>query len=173
MSAISGIGTRIAARLAELGIFTVADLAASDHHELARRFGPTIGPYLRVLGMGGHDAPLIDEPRLPRGRSREVTFERDLTDAAEIDANVRRLAEEVTASVADLGRRITHVAVKVRTASFFTRTRSGKLAEPTNDAAVVADKALAVLARFEGGRPIRLLGVRVVLEDPQLEATDH
>ncbi len=79
---------------------------------------------------------------------------------------MRRLAEEVTASVADLGRRITHVAVKVRTATFFTRTRSGKLAEPTNDAAVVADKAVTVLARFEGGRPIRLLGVRVVLEDP-------
>ena len=155
-------------RLAELGILTVADLAASDHLELARRFGPTIGPYLRVLGMGGYDAPLIDEPRLPRGRSREVTFERDLTDAAEIDANVRRLAEEVTASVADLGRRITHVVVKVRTATFFTRTRSGKLAEPTNDAAVVADKALSLLTRFEGGRPIRLLGVHVQLEDPRV-----
>lgn len=166
VTAISGIGTRIAARLGELGIVTVADLAASDHHELARRFGPTIGPYLRVLGLGGHDAPLVDEPRAPRGRSREVTFERDLTDELEIDANVRRLAEEVTASVADLGRRITHVAVKVRTATFFTRTRSGKLAEPTNDAALVADKAVTVLARFEGGRPIRLLGVRVVLEDP-------
>ena len=173
VTAISGIGTRIATRLGELGIFTVADLAASDHHELARRFGPTIGPYLRVLGMGGHDAPLINEPRLPRGRSREVTFERDLSDEAEVDANVRRLAEEVTASVADLGRRITHVAVKVRTATFFTRTRSGKLAEPTNDAGVVADKAVMVLARFEGGRPIRLLGVRVVLEDPSSAASDR
>ena len=170
VTAISGIGSRIAARLGELGIVTVADLAASDHHELARYFGPTIGPYLRVLGLGGHDAPLIDEPRVPRGRSREITFERDLTDAAEIAANVRRLAQEVAESVADLGRRITHVAVKVRTATFFTRTRSGKLAEPTTDAAVVADKALAVLARFEGGRPIRLLGVRVVLEDPSSTA---
>jgi DNA polymerase-4 len=171
VTAISGIGARIAARLNELGIITVADLAASDHHELARRFGPTTGPYLKVLGLGGHDAPLVDEPRAPRGRSREVTFERDLTDAAEVDANVRRLAQEVTASVADLGRRITHVAVKVRTATFFTRTRSGKLAEPTTDGAVVADKALEVLARFEGGRPIRLLGVRVVLEDPNANPT--
>ena len=103
---------------------------------------------------------------MPRSRSREVTFEHDLTDPADIAANVARLAEEVTASVADLGRRITHVAVKVRTATFFTRTKISKLAEPTTDAAVVVDKALDVLARFEGGRPIRLLGVRVVLEDP-------
>jgi DNA polymerase IV len=166
VTAISGIGARTALRLGELGIVTVADLAASDHHELARRFGPTIGPYLRVLGLGGHEAPLVDEARVPRGRSREVTFERDITDPAEIDAHLQRLAEEVTASVADLGRPITHVAVKLRTATFFTRTRSAKLAEPTNDAAVVVEKARVVLDRFEGGRPIRLLGVRVVLEDP-------
>jgi len=103
---------------------------------------------------------------VPRGRSREVTFERDLTDPIEIDGHLQRLAEEVTASVADLGRRITHVGVKMRTASFFTRTRSGKLAEPTSDATVVVDKAREVFARFEAGRPIRLLGVRVALEDP-------
>ena len=164
VTAISGIGARTAARLAGLGISTVAELAASDHHELARHFGPMIGPNLRVLGLGGHDSPVVDEPHVPRGRSREVTFERDLTDPAEIEANVARLAEEVTASVADLGRRITHVAVKVRTPTFFTRTRSGKLREPTTDAAVVVAQARTVLARFEPGRPVRLLGVRVVLE---------
>ena len=123
MTAISGIGTRFAARLGDLGITTVADLAAADHHELARRFGPTIGPYLRLLGLGGDDSPVVDEPHVPRSRSREVTFEHDLTDPADVAANVVRLAEEVTASVADLGRRITHVAVKVRTATFFTRSK--------------------------------------------------
>ena len=166
VTAINGIGTRISARLGELGITTVAELAAADHHELARRFGPTIGPHLRLLGLGGGDSPVVDEPRVPRSRSREVTFAQDLTDPADIAANVTRLAEEVTASVADLGRPITHVAVKVRTATFFTRSKISKLADPTTDASVVVDKALAVLARFEGGRPIRLLGVRVVLEDP-------
>jgi len=116
--------------------------------------------------VGGDDAPVVDEPHVPRSRSREVTFEHDLTDPAEVTANVVRLAKEVTASIAELGRPITHVAVKVRTATFFTRTRSGKLPEPTTDPAVVVDKAREVLARFEGGRPIRLVGVRVVLEDP-------
>jgi DNA polymerase-4 len=166
VTAISGIGTRIGARLGELGIATVGDLAASDHHELARHFGPRIGPYLRVLGLGGHDAPIVDEPHVPRSRSREVTFPNDLTDPDDVAANVAGLAEEVTASVAALGRRITHVAVKVRTASFFTRTKISKLPEPTTDPVVVVDRALVVLDRFESGRPIRLLGVRVVLEDP-------
>jgi DNA polymerase-4 len=167
VSTISGIGARIAARLGEAGITTVAELAAADHHDLARRFGPRIGPSLRVMGMGGFDSPVVDEPHVPRGRSHEVTYPRDLTDADEIAAEVARLAEELTVDVvADLGRRITHVEVKVRTATFFTRSKSSKLAEPTTDPAVVAERALVVLARFETGRPIRLLGVRVVFEDP-------
>jgi DNA polymerase-4 len=166
VTAITGIGARIGARLGELGIGTVADLAAFDHHELARHFGPRIGPHLRLLGIGGDEAPVVDEPQVPKGRSREVTFEHDLVDPAEIRARVAELAAEVVASVADLGRRITHVSVKVRTATFFTRTRSGKLAEPTNDAEAVVERALEVLDRFEPGRPIRLLGVRVALEDP-------
>ena len=166
VTAINGVGPRIAARLGELGIRTVAELASADHHELARHFGPRIGPHLRLLGLGGGDAAVVDGAHVPRSRSREVTFPRDLVDPAEIRAEVARLAEEVTGSVADLGRPITHAAVKVRTATFFTRSKIGKLPEPTSDAAVVVAKALEVLDRFEGGRPIRLLGVRVVLEDP-------
>jgi DNA polymerase-4 len=167
VTAIWGIGDRTAARLAELGIRTVAELAHADHHELARRFGPRIGPSLRVQGLGGDDAPVRDAPHVAKSRSREETFRRDLVDRAEIDAQVARLAREVTRSVVAEGRIVTHVAVKVRTASFFTRTRSGKLPEPTTDPEEVARMALVVLDRFEHGRPIRLLGVQVVLAPPE------
>jgi DNA polymerase-4 len=166
VTALWGIGTRTAARLAELGIRTVTDLANCDHDQLAVHFGPRIGPSLRIQGLGGDDAPLVDEPRAPRSRSREVTFEHDLTDGGEIADHVVKLADDVTRSVVGENRQVTHVAVKLRTASFFTRTKISKLAEPTTDPAEVADRALAVLARFEAGRAIRLLGVRVVLADP-------
>ncbi len=170
VTAIWGIGARIAQRLADLGITTVAELAASDHHELARHFGPRIGPSLRVQGLGGDDAPVRDEPHVAKSRSREETFERDLVDPAAIEAQVVRLAHEVTASVVADGRVVTHVSVKVRTASFFTRTRTGKLPTPTTDASEVARMALVVLDRFEGGRPVRLLGVQVVLAPPDADA---
>jgi DNA polymerase-4 len=166
VTAIWGIGDRIAKRLADLGIHTVVDLAKSDHHELARHFGPTIGPSLKILGLGGDDAPIVDEPYVARGRSREITFERDLTDRADIERTVARLATELTESVVAEGRRVTHVSVKVRTATFFTRTKISKLPEPTTDTGEVAAMAAVVLDRFELDRPIRLLGVRVVLELP-------
>lgn len=164
VTAINGIGARIAARLADAGIHTVSELAHSDHEELARRFGPRIGPHLRVLGLGGDRSPVSDTPHVARGRSREETFERDLTLAADIEAEVTRLATEVSESVVAEGRRVTHVSVKVRTAAFFTSTRITKLAEPTTDPSEVARGALRVLQRFEIDRPVRLLGVRVVLE---------
>jgi DNA polymerase-4 len=67
--------------------------------------------------------------------------------------------------VAD-GRRVTHVAVKVRTATFFTSTKISKLPAATTDPDDVAAMAMTVLARFGELRPVRLLGVRVVLEMP-------
>jgi DNA polymerase-4 len=164
VTAIWGIGARIAARLGELGIVTVLDLARADHEHLARSFGPTIGPHLRVLGLGGGDDVIVDEPHVARGRSKEETFTVDVADPATVAAHVERLTRDVTASVVAEGRRVTHVAVKVRTATFFTRTKISKLPAPTNEPDEVVVTANAVLARFGELRPVRLLGVRVVLE---------
>jgi len=164
VTALNGIGGRSERRLAELGLVTVADLAASDHRALAVAFGPTIGPNLKLLAMGGHVSPIRGEPRVAKGRSRETTFTRDLTDRSEIERHVAALAREVTASVVAEGRVVTHVAVKVRTATFFTRTKISKLDEPSTDADVVAAMALVVLDRFPLDRPVRLLGARVVLD---------
>ena len=164
VTALWGIGARTAARLAEAGIRTVTELAHTDHNDLAARFGPTIGPNLRLLALGGHAAPIEGQPHVPRSRSREMTYERDLTDPSEIEVQVDVLAREVTESVVAEGRCVTHVAVKVRTSTFFTRSRIRKLREPTIDPAVVSTAARGMLDLFELHRPIRLLGVRVVLE---------
>ena len=164
--AIWGIGPRIAARLGHLGIATVEDLARADHERLARSFGPTIGPHLRMLGLGGDASPIVDEPHVARGRSKEETFTADIDDPVSIAAHVRQLATEVTAAVVADGRRVTHVAVKVRTSNFFTSTRISKLPAPSTDPGDVATMAIAVLGRFGELRPVRLLGVRVVLAMP-------
>ena len=167
---IWGIGDRTARRLAELGIHTVEHLATADADVLAAAFGPRIGPSLKVMGMGGDTAPIVDEPRVAKGRSKETTFTEDLTDPARIAAEVDALAESVTRSTTLDGRTVTHVAVKVRTTTFFTRTRIAKLPAPTTDPREVARMAAVVLGRFPDdviGRPIRLLGVRVELAPPE------
>lgn len=163
---IWGIGARIAERLGTLGIVTVHDLAWADTDALAAEFGPRIGPSLRVLGLGGDERPLVDEPWVAKSRSHETTFEHDLTDPERIAAEVDALAEATTRDVVAEDRRITHVSVKVRTSTFWTRSKVSKLPEPTTDAEEVRDAARRVLARFELTHPVRLLGVRLVLEEP-------
>lgn len=166
VTVIWGIGSRIAARLADCDVHTVEELARADTHVLAAAFGPRIGPGLKVLGLGGDTEPIVDQPWVPKGRSKEVTFEHDLTDPARIAAAIGDLATAVTESVVAEGRRVTHVAVKVRTATFFTSTKISKLPSPTTNPAEVRRVADLVLARFEIRQPVRLLGVRVVLEPP-------
>ena len=57
----------------------------------------------------------------------------------------------------------------MRFPSFYTPTRVTKLAEPTQDAGVVARAAIGLLdrlAEIDHGRPVRLLGVRAELVSP-------
>jgi DNA polymerase-4 len=72
---------------------------------------------------------------------------------------VRELCAEIRAD----GRQVTHVAVTVRTRSFFTQVKTCKLLEVTTDPRIVEAGARAALARFEINRPVRLLGVRLDL----------
>ena len=86
------MGKRGAARFAERGITTVADLAAADTDELAAWLGPTIGPRYQVLARGEGSRRIHTEPWVARSRSRQTTFPRDLTDRADIEARVSEIA---------------------------------------------------------------------------------
>ena len=166
---IWGIGDRIARRLADCGIDTIEQLAGADVYQLIAAFGPRIGPSLKVMGLGGDDSPIDGTLRAAKGRSKETTFTDDLTDPDQIAAEVDGLARSVAGSVFAEGRVVTHVAVKVRTRTFYTRSRIAKLPAPTTDPDEVARMAAVVLGRFPDdviGRPIRLLGVRVQLAPP-------
>jgi DNA polymerase-4 len=158
--ALWGIGRKTARKLAELGLTTVAELARADPEVLASRLGPTIGPWCRTLALGAGGTTVVGTPHVPRSRSRETTFQEDLTSPAEIAAQVGVLARRVAEDVLAEGRPAARVAVKVRFAPFFTHTRSMTLPTPTSDAAAIEEAALTVLARFTDDRPIRLLGVR-------------
>ncbi|GAA4085949.1 DNA polymerase IV [Nonomuraea soli] len=161
VTALWGIGSRTAAKLATLGIDTVAHLAAADVDLLAKTFGPTNGPWLRYLALGKGEESVTDAPWVPRSRSHEITLADDVTDRATIDAHVDTLARTLAAETRDEGRTAVRVVVKIRLSSFFTRTRQAKLAQPTTDPDVIATTAVDLLDRFDLRRPVRLIGVAV------------
>jgi DNA polymerase-4 len=166
-----GIGRKTADKLAELGLWTVDDLARADDEVLARRFGPRTGPWLRALAVGDDDSPVTDEPYVPRGRGRERTYQQDLRDPDEIRRRLADLARELSEDLRADGRPTARVVVKVRFAPFFTSTHGVGLSEPTIDEHAIVEAALAALERFELDRPVRLLGVRAEFQRGSIDSS--
>jgi len=167
VDALWGVGPKTAKKLAALEITTVRELAHCDAELLTSTFGPRTGLWLLLLAKGGGDTEVSAEPWIPRSRSHVVTFPRDLTDRAEMDSAVMQLARQALDDVLAARRIVTRVAVTVRTATFYTRTKIRKLAAPTTDAETIIAAALRVLDLFELDRPVRLLGVRLELAMPE------
>ena len=161
--ALWGIGVKTSRKLAELGIGTVRALAEADVDALAARFGPATGPWLQRLAGGRDSAAIRTTPWERRSRGREVTFQRNLEEWAEVTREVEALARRVAGEVVDDGRPAVRVVVKVRWAPFFTETHGRALAEPTYDAEAIVTAAREALDAFTDRRPVRLLGVRAEL----------
>ena len=164
-TALWGIGSKTAGRLAKLGIDTVNDLAATDPQALASHLGPATGPWLVQIARGQHRSRVDAAPYRARSRSRETTFQQDIHDWGEVRGEVARLARLVAQDVASEQRPATRIVVKVRYAPFTTHTHGQPLAAPTLDATAIEQAALAALDRFTAQRPVRLLGVRAEFAD--------
>ena len=164
--ALWGVGRKTAAKLAALGIHTVAELAGTEAQLLADRLGPTMGPWYRRLGRGVDSSPVDPTPYVARGHGRETTFQHNQTDWALVADAVRDLAAQVTRDIAAEGRPAVRVGMKLRYAPFETRSRSLTLPGPTSDAADLTAAALELLTRFDQSRAVRLVGVRAEMEPP-------
>jgi DNA polymerase-4 len=166
VTALWGIGTKTARRLAELEITTVRELAGADTTLLAQRLGPTMGPWYRRLGRGVDSSSVDPTPWVPKAHGRETTFQRDLEDWAQVAEEVRRLAARVAEDLAAEGRPAARVGVKVRYTPFETRQRSLTLPEPSGVPEVLAEAAVSLVGRFDHTRRVRLVGVRAEMTPP-------
>jgi DNA polymerase IV len=163
VDALWGVGPKTTKKLATLGITTVRELAYADAETLTAAFGPRTGLWLLLLAKGGGETTVTAEPWVPRSRSHVVTFPVDLTDRAEIESAVSDLAHRALREIVEQARIVTRVAVTIRTASFYTRTKIRKLDQPSTDPEVIEAAARHVLGLFDLDRPMRLLGVRLEL----------
>jgi DNA polymerase-4 len=157
---VPGIGPKTAARLAELGLTTLATVGAADERLLVERFGANLGREIGRRARFEYDGE-IGAARKVVSESRERTFDRDLHDPTQLREALTRMAGELCAGLASHGRRGRTIGIKVRLDDFTTVTRARTVAEPTCDERAVTGVALALLDEYAPPRPVRLLGVRV------------
>lgn len=168
---INGIGPKATAKLAQLGVQTIGELAAMPPEALCEAFGRTYGLWLHDAAHGRDERPVVVW-REPKSISRETTFERDLHARLDRDAlgqHFTRLCEQLAADLAHKGYVGRSVGVKLRYSDFRIVTRSLTLPAPTNDAAAIRLWAGRCLKTAPLDERLRLLGVRMA----GLEAADQ
>ena len=155
-----GIGPKTAARLEAQGITTLGRLAETPEDVLAGWFGSRLGPYLGRLARFEDDR-VIETEHHAKSESRETTFDRDLRGVGELEPELRRLTEQLCATLVEHDRRGRTVGIKVRYDDFSIVTRARSLPAAVNELDTVWGVAIDLLRRLEPPRPVRLIGVRV------------
>jgi DNA polymerase-4 len=157
---IPGIGPKTAARLAELGLQTLAAVAAAPEERLTARFGPNLGRQLQRRARFESDGE-VGAARKVVSESRERTFDHDISDFAQLTESLRAMTRSLCDSLARNARSGRTIGIKVRLDDWTTITRARTIGEPTCEYETVAAVALALLTENAPQRPVRLLGVRV------------
>jgi len=159
---IHGIGPKAAARLEQLGIRTVGELARCERDWLQQQFGSRHGEWMYEAAWGWDDRPVVTHSE-PVSLSRETTFDRDLHavyDRSQLRALFTTLCERVARDLQRDGYLARTIGVKLRYDNFQRVTRDHTIAVPTNDAAIIRRTAAQCLRRAPLERRLRLLGVK-------------
>ncbi|MFT0545273.1 DNA polymerase IV [Allopusillimonas ginsengisoli] len=161
---VNGIGPKADARLRDLGILTIEQLAHARPELLQRHFGLSYACWLIEVAHGEDDRPVRTHSE-PKSISRETTFERDLhvhRDRAELSEIFQRLCVQLEGDLRRKGYTGRTVGIKLRFHDFRTVTRDFTLPIAVADADAIHEAAGACLKRIELDQSrIRLLGVRV------------
>ena len=153
-----GVGGAMQRRLAADGILRIGQLASLDRDELARRYG-RLGARLAQLARG-EDARRIDPEGRARSISAETTFARDEADAEALARELWPLCEKLAVHLKSSGLGAHGITLKLKTADFRIRTRSRRLADPTQIAdTIFATARQLLIGEADGTTRFRLIGV--------------
>jgi DNA polymerase IV len=159
---LPGVGPKAEERLVAAGVETIDALAGLGDDELKRLLPGSVGRVLRDRARGIDPRPLeLSTERI--SISVENTFERDLTDRAQLHAELRGMANRVAEHLQQTGRTARTVSTKVRYTDFSIRSRSTSLRVGIDDAEQIGELACGLLDRALADRPgaLRLVGVGV------------
>jgi DNA polymerase-4 len=160
---INGIGPKANARLEQLGVRSIGELAQQEPAWLIEHFGRSFGAWMHEAAHGRDERPVVTRSE-PKSVSRETTFENDLHplhDKARLTKIFTDLCVRVAGDLKRKGCAGRTIGLKIRYDNFHTVTRDLTLAVATQDAAVIRRAAGECLKRVPLDRRIRLLGVRV------------
>lgn len=155
-----GIGPKTSARLNELGIQTIGDIASWPEAELVRLFGEN-GRDMARHARGQDDRPVLTEHEI-KSISQEVTFSRDVRDDRSIEKTLTDLSAQVGRRLRKYNLAGSTVKLKIRWPDFTTPTRQVTLPSPIDQDDEIVETALGLLRKIrKPGQAVRLIGVGI------------
>jgi DNA polymerase-4 len=153
-----GVGGAMQRRLAVDGITQIGQLARLGERELAARYG-RLGARLARLAQG-EDSRTVSPDADARSLSAETTFAQDTADPEALRQALWPLCERLSARLKEAALAARTVTVKLKTADFRLRTRSRRLADPTQLADTLFQAGGLLLAgEADGVTRYRLIGI--------------
>lgn len=160
LAELPGVGPKLQAKLAALGMVRVDDVLVHERATLARWLGRRPAEWLWARVRGIHATP-VEQRASAKQMSRETTFDRDINDTASIERLLRALAAKVASDLRGDKLSARTVTVKLKDRDFTTRLASRTVPEPIESDRAVAEIAVGLLAKLRSARRIaaRLVGV--------------
>lgn len=155
-----GVGPKTSARLTELGIYTIGDLAKWPEVELVRLFGEN-GRDLARHSRGIDDRSIVTEHET-KSISQEITYSKDVREDLVLVKTIREMSAEVGIQLRRNNLAGRTIKLKIRWPDFTTLTRQTTLNDPTDQDDVIAKTALDLLnAVRKPNQAVRLIGVGI------------
>ena len=155
-----GVGPKTSARLTELGIYTIGDIARWPEGELIRMFGEN-GRDLARHSKGIDDRPITTEHET-KSISQEITFSRDVRDDAILHKTLHEMSVEVARQLRESNLAGKTIKLKIRWPDFTTLTRQATLHSPTDQEDEIESTALELMKTVRKPyQAVRLIGVGV------------
>lgn len=155
-----GVGPKTNARLTELGIHTIGDIARWPERELVNLFGEN-GRDLWRHANGMDDRPIVTEYET-KSVSQENTFNVDVRDEKTLEKTMREQARDVARQLRKNDLAGKTVKVKLRWSDFTTITRQTTLPTSTDNEDEIFHAAVKLMkSARKPNQPVRLIGVGV------------
>ena len=152
-----GAGPKTQARLHQLGLHTIGDMAHADQQFLSTKLG-SAGLHFHTLAHAEDLRPVIGR-RASKSIGSEHTLDEDVRDKADIKFHLRRSADTIGRRLRKKSYVAFGVGVKLKTADFQIVTRQHRLSEPTDVAERLYSVGVALLDHIDHPGPFRLVGL--------------
>jgi DNA polymerase-4 len=159
-----GVGPATRARLAEIGVTTIGQLAATPGHSLERLLGPAAGEKLKALSWNRDPRRIVTGPRA-RSAGAQSALGRKPAHERVIRPALRHLADRVASRLRAKSLAGRTVTVRVRFADLRAVTHAATLGAPISATAILAEVAEDLVWEVLRDRPrertITLLAISV------------